>query len=271
MLTFRRCSTFPVTEIFAFSLPRWWHSDKESTTCQCRRCRRFRFHYWIGKMPWRRKWQRSILAQEIPWTEEPGRLQSMWSQRVRYDWYDKHKIFAFTSPGPSLPRTEVFEKTNQKSWCFFSWMQMQNPENQFQGCAGLFCVKLGQEAMFLIMPFPAWFWVWVRQKWICMSFGRQKWSHHALKITVGQRLWERDTKVPVDSSTSLLSLLFLIVYPVLPPDRQPRWPRTASGLQSDASRELTKAVATEKLTSAPVLPPGLTPAARVLLPKKGTG
>ena len=28
----------------------------------------------------------SILAWESPWTEEPGRLQSMGSQRVRYDW-----------------------------------------------------------------------------------------------------------------------------------------------------------------------------------------
>ena len=28
----------------------------------------------------------SILAWEIPWTEEPGRLQSMGSQRVRHDW-----------------------------------------------------------------------------------------------------------------------------------------------------------------------------------------
>ena len=27
----------------------------------------------------------SILAQEIPWTEEPGRLQSMGSQRVECD------------------------------------------------------------------------------------------------------------------------------------------------------------------------------------------
>ena len=27
----------------------------------------------------------SILAWRIPWTEEPGRLQSMGSQRVRYD------------------------------------------------------------------------------------------------------------------------------------------------------------------------------------------
>ena len=27
----------------------------------------------------------SILALEIPWTEEPGGLQSMWSQRVKHD------------------------------------------------------------------------------------------------------------------------------------------------------------------------------------------
>ena len=28
----------------------------------------------------------SILAREIPWTEEPGGLQSMGSQRVGHDW-----------------------------------------------------------------------------------------------------------------------------------------------------------------------------------------
>ena len=27
----------------------------------------------------------STLAWKIPWMEEPGRLQSMWSQRVRHD------------------------------------------------------------------------------------------------------------------------------------------------------------------------------------------
>ena len=27
----------------------------------------------------------SILAWRIPWKEEPGRLQSMWSQRVRHN------------------------------------------------------------------------------------------------------------------------------------------------------------------------------------------
>ena len=30
----------------------------------------------------------SILAQEIPWTEEPGKLQSMGLQKVRYNFSD---------------------------------------------------------------------------------------------------------------------------------------------------------------------------------------
>ena len=37
-----------------------------------------------GKIPWRRKGNHSsFLTWEIPWTEDPGRLQSMGSQRVR--------------------------------------------------------------------------------------------------------------------------------------------------------------------------------------------
>ena len=33
----------------------------------------------------------SILAWEIPWTEEPGGLQSMWSQRVKQDLVTKQQ------------------------------------------------------------------------------------------------------------------------------------------------------------------------------------
>ena len=33
-----------------------WLSGKEST-CHCRRPMRYEFHLWIGKIPWRRKWQ----------------------------------------------------------------------------------------------------------------------------------------------------------------------------------------------------------------------
>ena len=32
----------------------------------------------------------SIIAWEIPWMEEPGRLQSTGSQRVRQDWATEH-------------------------------------------------------------------------------------------------------------------------------------------------------------------------------------
>ena len=32
----------------------------------------------------------SILASKIPWTEEPGRLESMMSQRVGHKWADTH-------------------------------------------------------------------------------------------------------------------------------------------------------------------------------------
>ena len=31
-----------------------------------------------------------FLPGKIPWTEEPGRLQSMGSQRVRHDWEQRH-------------------------------------------------------------------------------------------------------------------------------------------------------------------------------------
>ena len=34
----------------------------------------------------------NILAWEIPWTEEPGRLQSMGSRRVGHDWVTEHNL-----------------------------------------------------------------------------------------------------------------------------------------------------------------------------------
>jgi len=50
-------------------------------------CERPGFNLWIGKIPWRRAWQHSpvFLPGESLWTEEPGRLKSMGSQRVRHD------------------------------------------------------------------------------------------------------------------------------------------------------------------------------------------
>ena len=98
-------------------------SEGKESACKCGR---LRFDPWVGKIPWKRKWQPapvflgfpvgsagkasacnagdlgsipglerspekgkathpSILAWETPWTEEPGGLQSMGSQRVTHE------------------------------------------------------------------------------------------------------------------------------------------------------------------------------------------
>ena len=46
----------------------------------------------MGKIPWRRAWQLTLvfLPEKSPWAEEPGRLQSMGPQRIRYSWVTKH-------------------------------------------------------------------------------------------------------------------------------------------------------------------------------------
>ena len=55
--------------------------------CRCRRCKRHGFDPWVRKIPLENEMTThgSILAWRTPWTEEPGRLQSMGSHRVRHD------------------------------------------------------------------------------------------------------------------------------------------------------------------------------------------
>ena len=57
----------------------------------------------------------SILAWRLPWTEEPGRLQSMGSQRVRHDWattlYTSLQISYLES---TLKFESMFAKYNKK-------------------------------------------------------------------------------------------------------------------------------------------------------------
>ena len=51
----------------------------------CLQCRKLGFDSWVGKIPWRRKWQSTpvFLPGESPWTEEPGRLHGV--TRVGHD------------------------------------------------------------------------------------------------------------------------------------------------------------------------------------------
>ena len=50
----------------------------------------------------------STLAWEIPWTEEPGRLQSMGSWRVRHDWVTSLSLFTFIHWRRKWQPTPVF-------------------------------------------------------------------------------------------------------------------------------------------------------------------
>ena len=75
--------------MFNFGIPRWL-SGKESS-CRYRRCS---FDPWVGKNPLEEEMptHSSILAQEIPWTMEPGGLESIGLQRGGHDWATEHKV-----------------------------------------------------------------------------------------------------------------------------------------------------------------------------------
>ena len=81
-------------------LPRWL-SSKEYV-CQWSRHKRHSFSPWVGKIhPLEKEMaaHSSIPVWKIPWAEEPGRLQSVESQRIRHDWAHEctkiHRIVHF--------------------------------------------------------------------------------------------------------------------------------------------------------------------------------
>ena len=88
---------FKCTKCFKnlFKIPCGSVSGKEST-CQCSRHRRLGFHPWVGKIPWRRKWQSSpvflpekshglgSLAGYNPWSRKE-------SDRLR-EWVHTHEF-----------------------------------------------------------------------------------------------------------------------------------------------------------------------------------
>ena len=63
----------------------------------CLQCRRPGFNPWVGEDPLEKEMASysSILAWEILWMEEPGRLQSMGSQRVGHNWAALPTYWAF--------------------------------------------------------------------------------------------------------------------------------------------------------------------------------
>ena len=73
------------------NIPLWGFPNSTSgkePACHCRRRKRCGFGPWVGRIPWRRAWQThsGILAWRIPWTEKPGKLQSIRSHKVGHGW-----------------------------------------------------------------------------------------------------------------------------------------------------------------------------------------
>ena len=69
---------------------------------------------WVPSLGWEDPLEKemathsSILAWRIPWTEEPGRLQSMGSRRVRHGWVTSLSLFAFMHWRRKWQPTPVF-------------------------------------------------------------------------------------------------------------------------------------------------------------------
>ena len=58
----------------------------------------------------------SALAWKIPWTEEPGGLQSMGSQRVGHDWATSLSLFTFMHWRKKSQPTAVFLSGESQGW-----------------------------------------------------------------------------------------------------------------------------------------------------------
>ena len=58
----------------------------------------------------------STLAWKIPWTEEPGRLQSMGSPRVGHDWATSLSLFIFMHWRGKWQPTPVFLPGESQGW-----------------------------------------------------------------------------------------------------------------------------------------------------------
>ena len=70
----------------------------------------------------------SILAWRIPWTEEPGGLQSMGSHRVRHDRSD----LAHTHGGSRLQQAPGgapgMQRYTNYGWCLALWQSQNEPQ-----------------------------------------------------------------------------------------------------------------------------------------------
>ena len=81
---------------------------KESDTTEQLNTHTERYRYWYQQAMTAMAPHSRTLAWKIPWTEEPGRLQSMGSLRVGHDWATSLSLFTFMHWRRKWPPTPVF-------------------------------------------------------------------------------------------------------------------------------------------------------------------
>ena len=97
----------------------------------------------------------SILAWRIPWTEEPGRLRSIGSQRVGHDWSDltlQHELGhtpKLDIPQPTQKKSCVILQTVQGHHMCFCFLTLQD-------ISGSCRTHTGHSVLFLLLvsPYP---------------------------------------------------------------------------------------------------------------------
>ena len=119
-------------DVFAFwGLPEWL-SGKEPA-CQCWSYKGTWVWFWVWEVPLEKEMTTHfrVLAWLTPWTEEPGGLQSIGSQRVSHDRVTEHAGFSLLE-GIWLTRQHLldFWKRNQclKTWPQTCWEPTPIPE-----------------------------------------------------------------------------------------------------------------------------------------------
>ena len=139
--------------------------------------RRPGFDPWIRKIPWRMKWQPTPVLFP-PWLEEPGRLQSMGSQRVRHDWatsLSSFKVislilyhclvllslqiyilaFSFHSL-PSLCSSKTSRSFSPQKLCICYFLHQQYPQYHPYIDGSLFLKSLFNIIPWSSLPWPPW-------------------------------------------------------------------------------------------------------------------
>ena len=114
-----RLSTFWIWESSGLKLRCVWLNQSLLTIfwkmTQAVKCLPAMWETWIRSLGWEDKetaTHSSTLAWKIPWTEEPGTLQTMGSQRVGYNWVTSLPFFLFFNPWIFLPNCSSKDQQN---------------------------------------------------------------------------------------------------------------------------------------------------------------